>query len=159
MIMESIITAFATGFGLGYSPWLPGTIGALPGLLLAWVILRQSRRRQVLSVLFLIVLAVPVCHITSNTLGGKDDSRIVADEFLLFPAAVALQSAARHPAVLLGTFAVSRVMDGLKPPPAAQAEGFAGGLGIVLDDLIANIYLWLLLAAGIAGQRRISKHR
>lgn len=153
--METIITAFATGFGLGLSPWLPGTVGALPGLLLAWVIVRQSRRRQILSVVFLILLAVPVCHIASNTLGGKDDARIVADEFLLFPAAVVLQPAARHPAVLLGTFAVSRVMDGLKPPPAAQAEGFAGGVGIVLDDLIANIYVWLLLAAGVAIYRRV----
>ncbi|GHC31869.1 phosphatidylglycerophosphatase A family protein [Aidingimonas halophila] len=152
--MTDFITALATGFGLGQSPILPGTVGALPGLLLAWWVLRHSRRLHYLIAGSLLVIAVPICHIASDTLGGKDDSRIVADEFMAFPAAVAGQLATRHPAVMGGTFALSRIADGIKPPPAAQLEHVAGGLGIVLDDLVANLYVWLIIAVGLALWRR-----
>ena len=64
------------------------------------------------------------------------------------------QAIARQPLVLAGAFLVSRVLDGLKPPPAAQSEGIPGGLGIVLDDVIANLYTWLLLTGGYAAYRR-----
>src|SRR5687768_1716276 len=134
IFMSDFITWVATGFGLGQFPLFPGTFGALPGIVLAWLILRQSQRVQLFTAAGLIVLAVPLCDIASHTLGGKDDSRIVADEFLTFPAAVAGQAIARQPLVLIGAFFASRVLDGLKPPPAAQMESIAGGLGIVLDD-------------------------
>lgn len=154
MIMGDIITGFATAFGLGNSPVLPGTVGALPGLGLAWLVVRRSRRVQLWSAAILIVVAVPVCEVASNTLGGKDDSRIVADEFMVFPAAVAGQTIARQPLVLAGVFLASRVLDGAKPPPAARVESEAGGLGIVLDDLVVNAYIWLLLAGSYAAYRR-----
>lgn len=156
--MEHYITAFATGFGLGNATWLPGTAGALPGIALAWLVVQQRRGIQCILVLALIIVAVPICDIASDTLGGKDDSRIVADEFLVFPAAVVAHVIVKHPAILIGAFAASRVLDGLKPPPAAQLEGVAGGVGIVLDDLVANLYLWLILAA-IAAFMRYRRQR
>lgn len=152
--MNEWITEFAMAFGLGQLPGLPGTMGALPGLLIAWLVLRYSRAVQVAIVVALVILAVPVSHVASERLGGKDNSQIVADEFMIFPVAVMGQSVARQPLVLAGTFAVSRVMDGLKPPPARQLEGAAGAAGIVADDLVANLYVWLLLAGGYALYRR-----
>lgn len=151
--MNDIITWFAMGFGLGQSPVVPGTLGALPGILLAWLLLRRRRRLQPFMSAGLILLAVPLCDVASHSLGGKDDPRIVADEFLTFPVAVAGHAIARKPLVLFGAFVVSRVLDGLKPPPVAQSESVPGGLGIVLDDVLANLYTWLLLA-GYAGYRR-----
>lgn len=151
--MNDVITWFATGFGLGQSPVIPGTVGALPGIALAWLMLRRSRRVQLFIAAGLILLAVPLCHIASYNLGGEDDPRIVADEFLTFPAAVAGLAVARQPLVLAGTFLTSRVLDGLKPPLAAQAENVPGGLGIVLDDVVANLYCWLLLGGIFAAYR------
>ena len=145
-MMSEGLTWFAMGFGLGQSPVLPGTVGALPGVLLAWLILRWPRRVQLFATMSLIILAVPLCDVASRVLGGMDDKRIVADEFLGFPVAVIGQPAARKSLVLASVFLVSRILDGLKPPPAAQAESIPGGLGIVLDDLAANLYAWLLLA-------------
>lgn len=144
--MTEVVTWFAMGFGLGQSPVLPGTVGALPGVLLAWLILRWPRWVQLFAAVCLIILAVPVCDIASRTLGGMDDKRIVADEFLGFPVAVIGHAIARQPPVLGAAFLVSRILDGLKPPPASHAESIPGGLGIVLDDLAANLYTWLLLA-------------
>lgn len=152
--MSDLITWFAMGFGLGQSPVLPGTVGALPGILLAWLMLRRSRRVQLFMTAGLILLAVPLCDIASHSLGGKDNPQIVADEFLTFPVAVAGQAIARKPFVLAGAFLVSRVLDGIKPPPAAQSENIPGGLGIVLDDAIANLYTWLLLLGSYAFYRR-----
>ncbi|WP_148254285.1 phosphatidylglycerophosphatase A family protein [Aidingimonas lacisalsi] len=152
--MTDIITWLATGFGLGNTSLLPGTLGALPGLLIAWWMLRYSRRVQWLTATALLIVAIPICHTASETLGGKDDSRIVADEFMAFPVVLAGQSAARQPVVMVGAFALSRVLDGLKPPPAARLENVAGGVGIVLDDLSANLYAWLIVATGLALWRR-----
>lgn len=144
--MSENLTWFAMGFGLGQSPVLPGTVGALPGILLASLILRWPRWIQLFATVSLVILAVPLCDIASRALGGLDDQRIVADEFLGFPVAVIGHAVARQPLVLAGVFVVSRILDGLKPPPAAQAESIPGGLGIVLDDLVTNLYAWLLLA-------------
>lgn len=155
--MVEFITWFATGFGLGYSPILPGTAGALPGLLLVWFVTRQSRRTQWVLTIILMVVAVPICDIASDALGGKDNPKIVADEFMTLPAAVIGQSIARQPLVLGGVFVVSRVFDGLKPAPVRQAEAIDGGLGIVLDDLAANIYVWLLLFISYRCYRRFRR--
>lgn len=144
--MSEGITWFAMGFGLGESPVLPGTVGAMPGVLLAWLILRWPWWIQLFAAVCLIILAVPVCDIASRTLEDMDDKRIVADEFLGFPVAVTGHAIASKPLVLGAAFLISRILDGLKPPPAAQAESIPGGLGIVLDDLAANLYTWLLLA-------------
>jgi phosphatidylglycerophosphatase A len=107
---------------------------------------RRFREERLFATVSLIILAVPLCDVASHTLGGIDDKRIVADEFLGFPVAVIGQSAARQPLVMASVFLVSRILDGIKPPPAAQAENIPGGLGIVLDDFAANLYTWLLLA-------------
>lgn len=152
--MNDIITWLAMGFGLGESPVLPGTVGALPGLIVAWLILRRSRGSQLWYTAVLTLIAIPICDVASNTLGGKDDNRIVADEFMLFPIAVVAQTATRQPWVLAGVFLTSRGFDGLKPLPAAQAESYDGGLGIVLDDMVANIYTWILLAVCFRVYRR-----
>ena len=71
--MNDGITWFAMGFGLGQSQVLPGTLGALLGIPLAWLMLRRQRRVQLFMAAGLILLAVPLCHIASHNLGGKDD--------------------------------------------------------------------------------------
>jgi len=144
----------ASGFGLGLSPWASGTLGSLLGLPLAWWLLRRRRRIQVVITALLLVAAVPVCHLAEVALGGKDDGRIVFDEIVAFPMAVLGQSAARHPAVMAGAFVLYRVFDATKPPPAAQVEGVAGGLGIVLDDTVAAAMTWLVVAGGLVLWRR-----
>ena len=48
------------------------------------------------------------------------------------------------PAFLVIAFIVARIMDILKPPPARESQALAGGIGIVVDDIFANIYALVL---------------
>lgn len=144
----------ASGLGLGNSPWAAGTVGSLLGVPLAWWLLGRSCRRQLAIVGILLVVAVPVCHLAEQRLGGKDDGRIVLDEIVAFPVAVLGQGAARHPWAMAGAFVVYRAFDGAKPPPVNLTEAVPGGAGIVLDDTVAAAMTWLVLAGGLRLWRR-----
>jgi len=56
------------------------------------------------------------------------------------------------PAVLVAGFVLFRVFDVLKPFPANVAQRLPGGVGVMVDDLIAGVYAAaLLLLARRAG--------
>jgi phosphatidylglycerophosphatase A len=145
--MRDLITHLATGFGLGDAPILPGTVGALPGILLAFLVLRAGRAKGLALALMFVVLAFPICHVASGSLDGGDASRLVADEFLLFPVAVAGIPLAGRRLLLVWVFVVFRIFDSLKPGPLALAELLPGG--IVLDDLFASVLTWLVFAVSV----------
>ena len=136
----------ATGFGLGLAPVAPGTFGSLIGLPLAWWLLGRSTGQQAVIIALMLIAAVPVCHIAAWHYDGLDHGSIVADEYVAFPLAVLGLKAARHPLVLDLAFGVYRFFDALKPPPIHLAEYVTGGLGIVLDDVIAALVSWLVVA-------------
>lgn len=79
-MIESAVLLVATGFGLGWLPWAPGTFGSLICLPLAWWLLGYPLWRQVLIMAVLLAVAVPLCHWASLWLGGGDAPQIVADE-------------------------------------------------------------------------------
>jgi phosphatidylglycerophosphatase A len=144
----------ATALGLGYVPLLPGTAGAAAGLLLAVLLGRLGWRMRVVAVAALAAIAVPICDRGARALGTHDDIRIVADEMLTFPVATIAIPVRGHPGLLAATFLVSRALDGIKPPPARRAEALPGGVGVVLDDVVANLWAALL---GFAGWRLYRK--
>ncbi|GEK49097.1 hypothetical protein HPA02_33800 [Bisbaumannia pacifica] len=153
-MIETTVVLLATGLGLGWLPWAPGTFGSLIGLPLAWWLMGLSPRRRVVTLAILLTFAVPLCHWASRWLGGGDLSQIVADEYLAFPVVVLGLAAVRRPWVLGAAFVLYRLFDIAKLPPIGQLEAIGGGLGIVLDDLVAALYAWALLAIGIALWRR-----
>lgn len=152
----------ATGFGLGYAPVASGTFGSLPGIaivaLYAWAGL--SPAWQIAISLIAVVLAVPICDAAEEHFGGKDDGRIVADEYLTFPLAMLglpwLDAA--HWWVLPMAFVVTRLMDILKPWPARQIQALRGGYGIVADDVFASLYALALNHLLLRGVERWLAH-
>lgn len=155
MSADSIWVSLATGMGLGHVPGLPGTAAAIAGVVLAIGLRGMRWRARLAATLALVVLAVPVCEYGSRVFDG-DDNRIVADELLTFPIATALLPVDHHPGLFAGVFVTSRILDGLKPPPARTAQRLHGGIGIVLDDVISN--LWSL-ALGVIGWRAWKRRR
>ncbi len=145
-MLDTLNFWLATGFGLGLAPVAPGTFGSLIGLPLAWWLLGRSTGQQAVIIALMLVAAVPVCHIAAWHYDGLDHGSIVADEYVAFPLVVLGLKAARHPLVLALAFGVYRFFDGLKPPPIHLAEYVSGGLGIVLDDVIAALVSWLVVA-------------
>lgn len=158
MTMDAAVLLFASGFGLGWIPWAPGTFGSLLGLPLAWWLLGLTRSSQVAVVAFLLIVAVPICHVAALMLNGSDPAQIVADEFMAFPLALLGLSAARTPWGMALAFALFRLFDTTKPPPITWVETLDGGLGIALDDAVAALLSWLVLAALLTLWRRYHRH-
>lgn len=131
-----------TGFGLGLvAPCAPGTFGSLPGVALAcafaaWLPLWA----QVPACLALTLLAVPICTVSERTLKKKDDGRITADEWMLYPIATIGLPLTQALWLIPATFVVIRVLDVLKLPPARQIQYLPEGWGIVADDFASQLY-------------------
>ena len=140
--MKKLVLFFATGCGIGlFVPFAPGTFGSLPGVALAWWMASWAPSVQALVALALAAAAIPVCSIAEKMLGVKDDGRITADEWMLYPIAVLGLPLQTLPFWALAVFfAVVRLVDIVKPPPARQLQAFHGGFGIVIDDFFANLY-------------------
>lgn len=137
----------ATAGGAGFAPFAPGTAGSLLAALLLWLIPFS----QVL--LGAALLGVTLAGIWAGgrierLSGQKDPGLIVIDEVAgMMLAVVALP---RTLGVLLVAFFCFRVLDVLKPFPVREAQSLPGGLGVVVDDLVAGAYTLLLLAASRA---------
>ena len=130
----------AFGFGAGLAPRAPGTFGSLVGLLAAWGLLELPLLWRVALVLAVIGFGVWICGESARRLQRHDDQRIVFDEI----AGVLLTSlVVQKPSVvsLMLVFVFFRFFDIVKPWPIRDVDhSLHGGLGIMLDDLIAALY-------------------
>ncbi|MDD3906343.1 MAG: phosphatidylglycerophosphatase A [Candidatus Omnitrophica bacterium] len=134
-----LITSF---FYLGHSPFMPGTMGSLGGLVVYFLV-RNNDILYGFTILFLFVLGMLFSGEAEKVYKHKDAKMIVIDEacgmlLALFFVPVSIFSA------VLGFF-IFRVLDILKPPPARRMEKLTGSLGVMFDDVIAAIYTNLIL--------------
>ena len=130
----------AFGFGAGLAPKAPGTFGSLVGIVAAWWLLELPLVARVAFVVAVIALGIWICGESARRLGRHDDQRIVFDEI----AGVLLTSLAVGEKTLFAlalVFVFFRVFDIWKPWPIRDVDhSLHGGLGIMLDDLIAAVY-------------------
>ena len=140
--LERLCLFVATGFGIGLVvPFAPGTFGSIPGVALAFATTALPLWLEIPVVTAFAIAAIPFCDVAEKSLGIKDDGRIVADEWMLFPIAVAGLPLASLPWwSMIVFFCVIRFVDIVKPPPARSLQSIPGGRGIVVDDFVANIY-------------------
>ena len=138
----------ATGFGLGCSPRAPGTLGTLWGIP-CWLLLRHLPEWAYLGVLLLLFAAgIWICDYTERHLGIHDHGAIVFDEIVGFLVTMSIAPAHDLRWILPG-FLLFRLFDIWKPWPIRWIDrNLRGGLGIMLDDLLAGGYAALLLYAG-----------
>jgi len=134
-----LITSF---FYLGHSPFMPGTIGSLGGLMVYFIV-RSNDMLFAFSILFLFTLGVLFAGEAEKVYKRKDPSMIVIDEacgmlLSLFFVPFNLYS------VIMGFF-LFRIFDILKPPPAKRLEKLTGSLGIMFDDIVAALYTNIIL--------------
>jgi len=105
--MKSFIKWIAVGFGAGWSPVMPGTVGTLVGLPIAWGLMQvQDAGIQAMVCGALTLLAIPICGVAEQVIGGKDPGCIVADEYLTLPITVI---GLTSPWALLSGFVLHRI--------------------------------------------------
>jgi len=130
----------AFGFGAGLAPKAPGTFGSLVGLLAAWGLMGLSLPWRTAAVLAAIGVGIWICGESARRLQRHDDQRIVFDEI----AGVLLTSLVLQKTSFLAlalVFVFFRLFDIFKPWPIRDVDhSLHGGLGIMLDDLIAALY-------------------
>jgi phosphatidylglycerophosphatase A len=152
----------ATGFGSGYLKPAPGTWGSLAGLgvwLLLVMGLRATGRAWAPWLLFLAPLVITAIGIWAadgvvKATGEKDPSYIVVDEWagiwfaltpLLFTVTLQPQPWLLWAARLVAPFLLFRLFDIWKPGLVNTAQGLPGGLGVVMDDVLAGLLAALIV--------------
>jgi phosphatidylglycerophosphatase A len=142
-VLDRLALLIATVFGAGYAPIAPGTAGSAVTLLILWLI-PFSRAGLVVFLVAVVVVGTWAAHVAERHLGGKDPGAIVIDEV----AGMTLSVVAfpLTPGVLLVGFVLFRVFDVLKPPPARESQRLTGGVGVMIDDLIAGLYALVIIA-------------
>jgi phosphatidylglycerophosphatase A len=142
--MDRLILFIATGFGSGYLPKAPGTWGSLVGVAL-WFGLRDLAVLPYLGVAAALFVVGTLCAGSAEKIVDRaDPGLVVVDEIV--GQLLALLAAPHHPVAVLLGFLAFRVFDILKPFPAGWLDRHIhGGLGIMLDDVVAGLYSLLVL--------------
>ena len=135
----------ATGFGIGLLPWAPGTWASMASLPAAWAIFELAGRlglataAVVACVVGLWVSDACVCRA-----GTEDPSAVVIDE--IAGQWLVLLAVSPDPLLYGLGLVLFRVADIWKPWPVSWADkSLEGGLGVMLDDVLAAIYAGLVL--------------
>ena len=143
-IWTNPIHFLAFGFGSGAVPVAPGTFGTLAAMLLYWLAPPLSPLVYGALLVVTTVLGIWLCGRTSKDLGVHDHGGIVWDEFVGYW--ITMFMAPAGVIWMLVGFGLFRVFDTAKPWPSKWAdEKVEGGLGIMLDDVIAGILACLCL--------------
>ncbi len=145
------VTWLACGFGLGLSPIMPGTVGGLWGIPLAWGLSYAPLWAQGLAIAAICLVGIPICAVAARQLQVKDPSMVVFDEIASVPITFLFVPWSENPSlnaawIALG-FLLNRLFDITKPPPTRRFERLPGGLGIMSDDWIAGIFSCAILNA------------
>jgi len=140
----------ACGLGSGLAPVAQGTFGSLAAIL-PWLLWRQlPLPGYLLVVLLAFALGVWACDAAGRALGVDDHRSLVWDEFVgqwiaLLPALFAPWWTA------IAGFALFRLFDVWKPWPIRWLDRhLKGGLGVMVDDVVAGVFAAIVLAAGLA---------
>jgi phosphatidylglycerophosphatase A len=141
------LSVFVASFGyIGFFPIAPGTAGSLAALaLFAFIRWIGVPAVELSAIVVVFAIGVWAAHGTEVAMGRKDPGVVVIDEVLGMLITLALL-----PLSLIGValgFLLFRVLDVIKPYPAAQVEHLHGGLGIMADDAVAGLYAHLALRA------------
>ena len=143
-VWRNPIHFMAFGLGSGASPWAPGTVGTLAAVPLWYLLAQLSLPFYLLAVLLAFLIGCWLCQRTSDDIGVHDHGGIVWDEFVGYW--VTMIAAPVTPLWALIGFVLFRIFDIWKPWPIGWADKRVhGGLGIMLDDLIAGLFAALLL--------------
>jgi len=151
--MSWIVRVTATFFGAGYSPVAPGTAGALLAILMWGGLFGLRPNAAQLPHDLWIQLAIILAYLFAGVWAtksvqsawGKDPSKVVVDEAV--GVWIAVYALPAHWSVLLCGFVLFRVFDIWKPLGIKRFDNMQSAWGVMLDDVLAGFYAWLITGA------------
>lgn len=138
-LFEKII---GSGFFTGYIPFASGTFGSLAAVLIYLIPGFENYYIIIPSAIILFIYGVYVSGKFENQY-GKDPSQCTVDEIV--GTWISLILLPKKLLIILSAFLLWRLLDIIKPFPARDSEKLAGGLGIMLDDVISGIYTLIII--------------
>ena len=135
---QKTVMFLATGCYIGNISFAPGTFGSVFGLLACFFLSKIDFSIAVLLTLIFILSAIWIAGEAEKILGEEDPGCIVIDE--IAGIILTLSGLPFNITSMIAGFLVFRALDILKPYPIRLLENkFSGGIGIVLDDVVAGI--------------------
>ncbi|WP_372815458.1 phosphatidylglycerophosphatase A [Psychrobacter sp.] len=162
-MLDRLVYWLGLGLGSGLPRRAPGTWGTVGGLIVAIPLLSLGFVPFLIITIISCVIGSWICGRTSELMGGHDNPHIVWDEWAgmwltLLPLSYMgiadgnfWQNIAQTSSIvaIIIAFILFRFFDIIKPPPIGWADKkVAGGLGIMLDDIIAGIMaaaVWIII--------------
>jgi len=136
--LKNPVHFLALGFGSGLIPFMPGTFGSLAALPLLIPFLYLPPATLLIAAVLASVIGIYLCGKTADDMQVHDHGSIVWDEvagilltFLWVPLSLW---------TVVAGFLLFRFFDIVKPWPIGPVDKYVnGGLGIMLDDIIAGL--------------------
>ena len=144
--MIPLLRSFTSVGFIGRIPGAPGTYGSLVTLPLAFIWGTFVNENNLLTLALISVLAVLgtiASSIVEKSMGVEDPGEIVIDE--LVGMWIALVAIPAHWGYWLAAFILFRIFDIWKPWLIDKAQNLHGGLGIMLDDILAGILTFFII--------------
>lgn len=132
------------GFGSGLAPFAPGTFGTLAAIPIYLLMQDLSLLTYLAITVIFFVLGITICQKSADWIGMDDPSAVVWDEIVGYLVTM-IAAPAGWQWILIG-FVLFRIFDIIKPWPIRWFDkNLHGGLGIMVDDVIAGFFATILL--------------
>jgi phosphatidylglycerophosphatase A len=132
----------ASVLGAGYSPVASGTVGSFVTAVAIWL-LPLTPLRIGIALIVVVLVGMWAGSRVERVLGRKDPGVIVIDE--VAGMLLSMIMLPRTLPVLITAFLLFRLFDIWKPFPARESQALTGGVGVMVDDLIAGLYTLVLV--------------
>lgn len=142
MKINFIEKLLGSGFYTGYIPIASGTWGSLAGLIIYLFPGFENPSLMIFMISLFILIGVPIAT-KFEKLYGKDPKECTIDEVVGMW--ITLLFIPKKIWWIVLAFLIWRALDILKPFPARKLEEIKGGWGIMLDDIAAGIYSFILV--------------
>ncbi len=134
----------AFGFGSGAVPFAPGTFGTLMAIPFYFTMQSLSHSLYLLLTIIITLASMWLCHRVAKEINVHDHSGMCLDEIVGY--LVTMYAAPHGLAWIIAGFLLFRLFDIWKPWPIRYIDEHAsGGIGIILDDVLAGIYSLIIL--------------
>jgi phosphatidylglycerophosphatase A len=148
--VKTLVRLLATMGPVGYAPVAPATAGSAVVTVIGYFLPAPPLMVALALIAVGAWLAVGLCGAAEKQL-GHDAKPIIADEAV--GQSLALVLVPRDPVAFFASFVLFRIFDVWKPLGAREAQRLPGGLGIVVDDVIAGFTACGTFHLGVWGAR------